>query len=79
MNDMIGEMRLLEYFKGERERMLSAFARDDTGPPSETDVHYLAALQNAIQATKDLIGEGGFKVLMGSKPQSRFMSTGGEQ
>lgn len=72
--NMIGEARLLDYFKSERERLLAAFASAEQ-PPNVNDVAALAAFQNAVQATEALIKDGGFKVIGGQKPKTPFWAT----
>lgn len=74
---MIGEERLLEYFKSERDRLLTNFASEHT-PPEFEEVKRLVTYQSAIQAVEALIRDGGFKPIEGKKPKSLFLATGSE-
>ncbi|TXL75621.1 hypothetical protein FHP25_13275 [Vineibacter terrae] len=72
---MLGETRLLEYFKSERDRLLWHFASGNL-PPEREEVEYLATIQVAIQAVEGLIADGGLREIGGEKPTAPFMSTG---
>lgn len=73
--NMIGEERLLEYFKAERDRLLANFATGQT-PPDFEEVQALATYQTAVQAVEALIRDGGFKPVHGEKPTASFWETG---
>ncbi len=71
----IGEMRLLEHFKSDRDHLLWQFASDE-GPPDHDAVEWLATLQGAIEAVQGLIADGGFQPIGGTKPTTPFMIIG---
>lgn len=75
--NMIGEERLLQYFKSERDRLLANFATGET-PPDFKEVQALAIYQTAIQAVEALIRDGGFKSVEGEKPPSPFWTSSSE-